>query len=236
VVRDSIDGRTRVSTDDVVAAALELVPDGGRAVLGIAGVPGAGKTTLAEAVVAGVVEERGPHFVAHVPMDGFHLADVQLERLGLRRRKGAPETFDAAGYAALLRRLRTETGHPVYAPGFERTLEQPIAAAMVVPPSARLVVTEGNYLLLARPEWREARRSMDAVWWVEVDDAVRVERLVARHVQFGKAEDVAADWVADVDEANCRLIRSGGDAPDRVVVQTTDGWTVGRQGSSRPPR
>lgn len=215
-----------MSVPELAAAALALVPDGGRAVLGIAGVPGAGKSTLAEAVIAQVAEERGHGFVAHVPMDGFHLADVQLDRLGLRDRKGAPETFDAAGYAALLRRLHTETERPVYAPGFERELEQPIAAAMVVPPRARLVVTEGNYLLLARPEWREARRSVDAVWWVETDDATRIERLVARHVRFGKPADVAAAWVAEVDEANSRLIRAGGDAPDLVVAETAGGWRM----------
>ncbi len=215
-----------MSTDELAAAALALVPDGGRAVLGIVGVPGAGKTTLAEAIVRRVAEKRGPGFVAHVPMDGFHLADVQLDRLGLRQRKGAPETFDVAGYAALLRRLHAETTRPVYAPGFERTLEQPIAAAMVVPPGARLVVTEGNYLLLGRPEWREARSAIDAVWWIETDDAVRLQRLVRRHVEFGKPEEVAAAWVDDVDEANSRLIRSAGDPPDRVVVETVDGWRI----------
>jgi pantothenate kinase len=213
-----------VSLDQLLAAALGLVPDGGRAVLGIVGVPGAGKTTLAEAVVARVADQRGAGFVAHVPMDGFHLADVQLERLGLRDRKGAPETFDATGYAALLRRLHTDTGRPVYAPGFERTLEQPIAGAMVVPPSARLVVTEGNYLLLSDPDWREARSAVDAVWWVDTDDATRLERLIARHVEFGKAPDVAAAWVASVDEKNTELIRTRSDAPDRVVVETPDGW------------
>lgn len=213
-----------MSLDSLVAAAIELVPDGGRAVLGIAGVPGSGKTTLAEAVIAGVARLRGDDFVAHVPMDGFHLADVQLDRLGLRDRKGAPETFDAAGYAALLRRLHTETEVPVYAPGFERTLEQPIAAAMVVAPSARLVVTEGNYLLLARPEWRAARQAVDSVWWLETEDTTRIERLVARHVRFGKPAEAASAWVSSVDEKNTELIRVQGEQPDRSVRETTAGW------------
>ena len=217
---------SNVDLDALAAAAEGLVPDGGRAVLGIAGVPGAGKSTLAEAVIARIVERRGPGFVAHVPMDGFHLADVQLERLGLRARKGAPETFDAAGYAALLRRLHTDTDVPVYAPGFERTLEQPIAAAMVVLPSARLVVTEGNYLLLGRPEWRAARAAIDAVWWVETDDEVRRERLVARHVRFGKPAAAAVDWVTDVDEVNTALIRSTGEAPDLIVDEADGGWQI----------
>jgi pantothenate kinase len=214
-------------TDELVRAALALVPEQGRAVLGIAGVPGSGKTTLAEAVVTGVAHECGDGFVAHVPMDGFHLADVQLERLGLLDRKGAPETFDAAGYAALLQRLHSEAQRPVYAPGFERTLEQPVAASVVVPAGARLVVTEGNYLLLDRPEWRRARQALDAVWWVEVDDTTRRERLVARHVRFGKPPEAAAAWVAAVDEGNSELIRRQGDPPDRVVVETPGGWGFG---------
>lgn len=213
-----------MSIDELAAAALELVPDGGRAILGIAGVPGAGKTTLAEAIVNRVTAERAPEFVAHVPMDGYHLADIQLDHLGLRQRKGAPETFDATGYAALLRRLHTDTERPVYAPGFERTLEQPIAGAIVVPPTARLVITEGNYLLLARPQWREARAALDAVWWVETDDAVRIQRLIARHTQFGKPPEAAAAWVANVDEANTALLRSAGDPPDRAVLEADQAW------------
>jgi len=216
-----------VSLDDLVAAACALVPASGRAILGLAGVPGAGKSTLAEELVDAIGREYGPGWVAHVPMDGFHLADVQLERLGVRERKGAPETFDAAGYAALLRRLRSETDRPVYAPGFERTLEQPIAGAMVVEPGARLVISEGNYLLLGDPAWRGARAAMDAVWLVDGDDEVRVRRLVARHERFGKLPEAAASWVARVDEANSALIRARSDPADRVVHNSPEGWRFG---------
>ncbi|HET7800200.1 MAG TPA: nucleoside/nucleotide kinase family protein, partial [Humibacillus xanthopallidus] len=105
----------------LVAAAVALVGDRRRVVLGVAGSPGAGKTTLAEALVDGVARAQGADWVAHVPMDGFHLADVQLDRLGSRGRKGAPDTFDAEGYAALLRRLVDDPESWIYAPGFERT-------------------------------------------------------------------------------------------------------------------
>lgn len=213
-----------MSLADLASVALDLVPGTGRAVLGIAGVPGSGKTTLAEALVEAVAAVRSAEWVAHVPMDGFHLADVQLERLGLRQRKGAEETFDAGGYAALLRRLHVETDRPVYVPGFERELEQPIAAAMVVPPAARLVITEGNYLLLPGDRWREARAAIDQVWLVEADDEVRLTRLVARHEQFGKAPADASSWVASVDEVNAQRIRSESDAPDRVVLNGPTGW------------
>jgi pantothenate kinase len=188
-----------------------------RRILGIAGAPGAGKSSLAEAVV----RDAGNAAVL-VPMDGFHLADVTLARLGLLDRKGAPETFDAWGYAALLARLRSRPPETVYAPGFERDLEQPIAAAVAVPPEADLVVTEGNYLLLDRPEWRAVRAELDEVWFVHLPDAVRRERLAARHVAFGKTPQDAQAWVDRVDEPNARLVRATRDAADRVIE--LDGW------------
>jgi pantothenate kinase len=180
--------------------------------LGIVGPPGAGKSTLAQRVVTAL----GPA-AAWVPMDGFHLADAALDRLGLRSRKGAPETFDAWGYLALLRRLATETDHTVYAPDFERTLEQPIAGSIAVDPAVRLVVTEGNYLLLDEPPWPPVRAALTEIWYVEADPAVRLERLVARHVAYGKSPAEARDWVAAVDEPNARLVERGRPAADLVV-------------------
>jgi pantothenate kinase len=184
----------------------------GRAVLGIAGAPGSGKSTLAARLVAAV----GPA-AAWVPMDGFHLADAALDRLGLRSAKGAPDTFDGWGYLALLRRLAAETGNPVYAPDFERTLEQPIAGSIAVGPPVRLVVTEGNYLLLDAEPWTSIRRALTEVWYVEVDEAVRLERLIARHVAYGKEPAAARDWVAAVDEPNARLVAARRAAADLTV-------------------
>jgi pantothenate kinase len=184
----------------------------GRALLGIAGPPGAGKSTLAERLVTAV----GPA-AAWVPMDGFHLADAALDRLGLRSRKGAPESFDGWGYLALLRRLAAEHDHPVWAPGFERTLEQPIAGSIPVDPGVRLVVTEGNYLLLDRPPWPQVRAALSEVWYVEADPGVRLQRLLARHVEFGKSPAEARVWVAAVDEPNARLVERGRDAADLIV-------------------
>jgi pantothenate kinase len=157
-------------------------------------------------------------------MDGFHLADVQLDRLGVRDRKGAPDTFDADGYAHLLRRLLEHPDQPIYAPGFERTLEQPIAAAVVVPPSARLVVTEGNYLLLPEPRWQAARAQLTEVWHLTSDDHMRQARLVERHVAFGKDPQAAARWVRETDAANAALVSSASHRADRVIVNTPDGW------------
>ncbi|MDA2894573.1 nucleoside/nucleotide kinase family protein [Mycolicibacterium sp. BiH015] len=212
--------------ESLAGDAVALGQSAPRAVLGIAGNPGAGKSTLATALLTAIEERRGPGWAAHVPMDGFHLADVQLTRLGMSDRKGAPETFDAAGYAHLLERVRQNTDGDIYAPGFDRNLEQPLAAAVVVPSSARLVITEGNYLLLNRPEWRRARQAMDRVWFIVTDDQIRIDRLVARHVEFGKLPDAARAWVTDVDERNAELVSSTAGDADRVVVNGTMGWAL----------
>jgi pantothenate kinase len=191
---------------------LRTARPGSRLLVGVAGEPGAGKSTLATALA----EPYGDR-AAVVPMDGFHLADVTLDRLGLRDRKGAPETFDPFGYAALLRRLRDRPDHTVYAPGFERELEQPLAGVIAVPPEVELVVTEGNYLLLDEAPWAEVGAVLDAAWFVEVDDVLRQRRLVARHEAFGKTPDEARRWVERVDEPNARLVRASRDRADLVL-------------------
>jgi pantothenate kinase len=201
----------------LVDRATSLLGRPGRALLGVTGAPGAGKSTLTEALMSHLRAEIGPDAVGHLPMDGFHLADVQLDRLGRRTRKGAPDTFDVDGYVAALRRLHDEPDRTLFVPGFERDLEQPIAAAIAIPPSARLVVTEGNYLLLPDGGWERVRRLLAEVWHVEVDDDVRRERLVRRHEQFGKSPDDARAWVDHVDEPNARLISATRDAADLVV-------------------
>jgi pantothenate kinase len=150
-------------------------------------------------------------------MDGYHLADVELDRLGRRGRKGAPDTFDPAGYAALLHRLRSAPPEVVYAPAFDREIEQPVAGSIPVPPACRLVVTEGNYLLLDDPAWRAARAELDAVWFVEADEALRLDRLVRRHVDFGKPPAAAEAWVRGTDEPNARLVEAARERADLLV-------------------
>jgi pantothenate kinase len=200
--------------DELTRRAADLAASG-RAILGITGCPGCGKSTLAERLVTRLdPEERR---VVRVPMDGFHLADAALDRLGRRQRKGAIDTFDAFGYLALLRRIRTGQDNPVYAPDFERVLEQPVAASIAIEPDVRLVITEGNYLLSGTWPWPGIRELIDEVWYVELDDTVRRDRLVARHAAFGKSQPEARRWVTEVDEPNARQIASTRHLADLLV-------------------
>lgn len=202
----------RLSAPDPAALAQE--PHG--RMLGLTGSPGAGKSTWAAALVD---SWGGASSAVLLPMDGFHLADVELRRRGLLERKGAPETFDAEGYAALLARVRRREPL-VMAPAFERDLEQPLAGAVPVPGAADQVVTEGNYLLLDEPRWRMVREQLDTVWHLHVDDDLRRERLVARHVEFGKTPDEARAWVTRVDDANAALVEAAAERADLVVDLT----------------
>ena len=197
--------------DDLVRRAAALASGGRRAILGIAGAPAAGKTTLAEQLVQAL------DAVAHVPMDGFHLADVELERLGARDRKGAPDTFDPLGYAALLRRLREDEDDIIYAPGFERVIEQPIAGAIPIHRRARLIVSEGNYLLVDDPRWRRVKPLFDEVWYADLDHEERLRRLVDRHMRFGKDESRAVEWATGTDESNAQIILATRDRADLII-------------------
>jgi len=189
---------------DGLARLQALMAGGQRRLLGLVGAPGAGKSTLAQALLQAVGADRAQV----VPMDGFHLANVELQRLGRADRKGAPDTFDSAGYVALLQRLRAQRpgGDIVYAPEFRREIEEPIAGAIAVLPATQLVITEGNYLLHDAGPWAGAAAMLDEVWYVDIDDAVREQRLVQRHQQFGRSAEAARDWVAGTDAPNARLI------------------------------
>ncbi|RYY91537.1 MAG: nucleoside/nucleotide kinase family protein [Comamonadaceae bacterium] len=188
-----------------------LLAGGGRRLLGLVGAPGSGKSTLAAALQRSLGAR-----AQVVPMDGFHLAQAELQRLGRAARKGAPDTFDSEGYRALLQRLRMQgegAGQVVYAPEFRREIEEPIAGAIAVLPQTQLVITEGNYLLL----WPGVAALLDEVWYVDVDDGLRRDRLIRRHEQFGRSAEAARAWVAATDDPNARLIEAGRTRSNHVV-------------------
>lgn len=193
---------------------LQAMASGPRRLLGVVGAPGAGKSTLA-ALAAAALGERAQA----VPMDGYHLAQAELVRLGRAQRKGAPDTFDAWGYAALLRRLRTQApDEVVYAPDFQRTLEEPVAGALPVWAQTPLIITEGNYLLLDDGPWAPVAGLLDEVWYLHVDADLRLERLAQRHQQFGRSRADALAWIASTDEPNARRIEAVRHRAQRQVV------------------
>jgi len=200
-----------MSIDDLVDRARALVATGERRILGIAGTPGAGKSTVSDALLAALGDE-----AILVGMDGFHLANEQLVRLGRRDRKGAPDTFDIDGYVALLDRIRA--GHEVYAPRFDRGLEESIGSAVLVPAHVPLVITEGNYLLHDALGWDAVASRLDEAWFLDVEADERRERLVARRLSHDHPHDEAVAWVRDVDEANARVVEGGRHRADLVIT------------------
>lgn len=192
---------------------LQELSSGSRRLLGIVGAPGSGKSTLATLAVQALGER-----AQAVPMDGYHLAQSELIRLGTADRKGAPHTFDAAGYSALLRRLRQQpASEVVYAPDFRRDLEEPIAGTLPVFAQTPLVITEGNYLLLEEGPWAPVTGLLDEVWFLSVAPALRLERLVLRHMQFGRSRAQSMDWIANNDALNAQVVEASAPRAHRQV-------------------
>ena len=206
-----------IEADALPERVRRLASQGGRVVVGIAGSPGAGKTTLAARLVAELNASAGAPVAVHLPMDGFHLANSTLDRLGIRGRKGAIETFDGWGFVALLERVRAERGHTVYAPSFERAVDEGIAGEVAVEPDARIVVVEGNYLLVDREPWNRIPALLTETWFCETPAEERVARLVDRHSRQGRSAEEALDWATSVDGANALLIEPTRSRADAVV-------------------
>ena len=200
----------------VLAARVRALRDargGERVIVGITGSPGAGKTTLASRLVA----ELGPGAV-HLPMDGFHLANATLDALGRHDRKGALDTFDGWGFLALLRRVRAERDHAVYAPSFRREVDEPVAGEVAVEPHHTVVVVEGNYLLVDAGPWARVRDVLDEAWFTVTPADERTRRLVARHARHGRTPEAAAAWAEQVDGRNAALVEATAVRADLLVA------------------
>jgi pantothenate kinase len=193
---------TTALSPEILQRARALLATGQRKILGIAASPGAGKSTLAENLLLALGSQ-----AQVVPMDGYHLANSELERLGRAGRKGAPDTFDAAGYVNLLRRIQTQKpGETVYAPEYRRELEEGIAGAIAIEAETPLIITEGNYLLLDDGAWSQVRTVLDETWFLDIDSDVRQQRLLERHMRFGRSREAALEWIAVTDEPNAQRI------------------------------
>jgi pantothenate kinase len=186
---------------------------GRRILLGITGAPGSGKSTFATRLQ----QEFGAELAVVVPMDGFHLGNAIIDGTPQRQRKGAMDTFDVGGYLSLLQRLVRRDEAVIYAPEFRRTVDEPVAASIAIPASVPLVITEGNYLLAETPQWKDVRAQLDEVWFMDTPAALRVARLVERHVEFGMERSAAEAWALGPDEANARLIEATRQAADRIL-------------------
>ncbi|MGC0362990.1 pantothenate kinase [Rhodococcus sp. 27YEA15] len=206
-----------LAADDLASRVRRLQRPGHRVIIGITGPPGTGKTTL----IGEVVEALGtPSRTAAVPMDGFHLSNRVLATLGRSDRKGAVDTFDAWGYAHLLRRLRARDEDVVYAPDFDHNAGDPVAGSIGVEREVDTVFTDGNYLLSPTGAWAQARKCMDEVWYLHTPDDLRLARLVARHIRAGKDPDAAAAWANGPDEVNAKSVALQRGNADLMLLNT----------------
>jgi pantothenate kinase len=189
-----------------------------RIVVGLAGSPGAGKSTIA----ALLVEQLAPD-AALLPMDGFHLSQARLVELGRRERMGAPDTFDLDSFRRTLVAVRRgfgATGQSVSVPGFDREREEPVPDALHVAPGISCVVVEGNYVLLDTGGWERVAPLLDLTFFVDLGHEERLERLVARHENYGKSPAEALAWALGPDETNAQAIdRTAGRADHRIALR-----------------
>ena len=185
-----------------------------RVLIGIIGKPGAGKSTLSKYLMSKLSKE----LVTVVPMDGYHLSNKVLKDLKRADRKGAPDTFDVAGFVSLVKRIRSEQTQSIYYPIFDRAIEESIAAQGVVTSATKVVIIEGNYLLHDEGGWEVINDLLDESWMVDVDDDKRISRLISRHIAYGKDPEAAKAWAKGTDEVNAKLIERGRTRADYVVA------------------
>jgi pantothenate kinase len=202
------------SIDEALSRIKDLaLKHSGRFIIGIVGKPGAGKSTLTSHLIENLPKDS----VSLVPMDGYHLSNLQLKNLGLSDRKGAFNTFDSNGYVSLLKRINTETDQDIYYPVFHREIEESYAADGVVLANTRIVLTEGNYLLFDKAGWEKVAAELTEIWYISINDSVRIERLVKRHEFYGKDKESALNWATGTDEINAKIVESTAARADVII-------------------
>ena len=174
-----------------------------RLVVGLAGAPGSGKSTIAEQLATEL--KAADVFAGLVAMDGFHLSNAVLDELDRHHRKGAPDTSDVEGYLAALDRVRADGAHQVFVPVYRRDLHEPVAASLPIEVEG-VVITEGNYLGLELPGWADVRGLIDLLVYIDTPFDELASRLIERHMSFGRDRADAAHWVRTVDAANMALV------------------------------
>lgn len=187
-----------------------------RFMLGICGAPGAGKSTLAEWIVQQWNEKNADTAVL-VPMDGYHLSNEQLEKRSLLSLKGIPETFDAASFVEKLSNIKTHPEQVHFCPKFDRSIEASIENGIQIKPEHKLIVTEGNYLLLDNSPWSLLRGILDEVWMIEADEELIFGRLLERHKNGGKSAEAALAKVNSTDLPNARLVAQSSLHANRIL-------------------
>ena len=189
---------------DLMRAAKKLI-NPGRALLAIVGAPGSGKSTLAGWLVSRLNEDK-QGIAAQFPMDGFHLSNEILEELGLRQLKGSPASFDAFGFIAAVSRAVSEPDQPLYLPSYNRELHEPIAASIVISPSAQIVIIEGNYLLSKASPWQKLAPFFTQTWYIDEDISICKQRLVERQIKAGRTRSEAELWYESNDRVNVATV------------------------------
>jgi len=202
-----------------LAARLAEEQGAARRVVAVAGPPGSGKSTFAERLHAALASRVAAEVL---PMDGYHYDDIVLEARGHRPRKGAPHTFDVDGFGAMLARLRADDGRDVAVPVFDRSIEIARAGARIVPAATRLVIAEGNYLLLDDPDWTRLRRYFDATVFLRVPEDELTRRLEARWQGYGMDAAGIRTKLEDNDLPNARLVNARSVPADFEVANFGD--------------
>ena len=201
----------------LVLSERQKLPREARYLLGVTGSPAAGKSTFSLQLVAAINKQAGNDVAIVVPMDGFHLSNEELDRINMRHLKGIPETFNGSAFVELIQSLKLGTDKPVFGPAFDRSIESTVENAIEVTPKHKIVVVEGNYLLIEEEPWARLQALFNEIWFLSVAMDELMPRLIDRHIKGGKDEQAALAKIGSTDLPNARLIEQCRTRADRII-------------------